>query len=140
MAKPSIYAVARGRACGLFTSWQECEKQIKGYPGAKYRGFADVAAALAWLNGETNAATATPQGSARRAPAAPRQRAPHGSCAAEAATAPADYTIYTDGSCLKNPGGPGGWASQSTSEQSRPWGSQAASRAAALAGTSLTRM
>ena len=21
MAKPSIYAVARGRACGLFTSW-----------------------------------------------------------------------------------------------------------------------
>ena len=35
MAKPSIYAVARGRACGLFTSWQECEKQIKGYPGAR---------------------------------------------------------------------------------------------------------
>ncbi|MDY6299030.1 MAG: viroplasmin family protein, partial [Selenomonadaceae bacterium] len=52
MAKPSIYAVARGRACGLFTSWQECEKQIKGYPGARYKGFADVAAALAWLNGE----------------------------------------------------------------------------------------
>ena len=72
MAKPSIYAVARGRACGLFTSWQECEKQIKGYPGARYKGFADVAAALAWLNGETNAATGAPQGSARRAPAAPR--------------------------------------------------------------------
>ncbi|MDY6273320.1 MAG: viroplasmin family protein, partial [Selenomonadaceae bacterium] len=68
MAKPSIYAVARGRACGLFTSWQECEKQIKGYPGARYKGFADVAAALAWLNGETNAATGAPQGSARRAP------------------------------------------------------------------------
>ena len=47
MAKSSIYAVARGRACGLFTSWQECEKQIKGYPGARYKGFADVAAALA---------------------------------------------------------------------------------------------
>ncbi len=113
MAKPSIYAVARGRACGLFTSWQECEKQIKGYPGARYKGFADVAAALAWLNGETNAATGAPQGSARRAPsapAAPRPRPPRESCAAAAPTVPADYTIYTDGSCLKNPGGPGGWA------------------------------
>ena len=66
MAKPSIYAVARGRACGLFTSWQECEKQIKGYPGARYKGFADVAAALAWLNGETNAATAAPNNPAGR--------------------------------------------------------------------------
>ena len=80
MAKSSIYAVARGRACGLFTSWQECEKQIKGYPGARYKGFADVAAALAWLNGETNAATAAPQGSARRAPSAPATRELRSSC------------------------------------------------------------
>lgn len=107
MAKPSIYAVARGRACGLFTSWSECEKQIKGYPGARYKGFTDVAAALAWLNGGTSApAGAAPAPSPRRGASA---RGAAGR-AEETPAAPVDFTIYTDGSCLRNPGGPGGWA------------------------------
>ena len=47
-----VYAVRAGRACGIFTTWDECKKQVDGYAGARYKGFTDVAEALAWLNGE----------------------------------------------------------------------------------------
>uniref|UniRef100_A0A061SMA3 Ribonuclease H n=1 Tax=Tetraselmis sp. GSL018 TaxID=582737 RepID=A0A061SMA3_9CHLO len=33
------YAVARGRASGVFSSWAECEKQVKGFKGALFKGF-----------------------------------------------------------------------------------------------------
>jgi len=35
------YAVRKGRKTGIFTSWAECEKQIKGYSGAEYKSFSD---------------------------------------------------------------------------------------------------
>ena len=82
-----IYAVADGRQTGLFNSWAECEKAVRGYPGAKFKGFADKQSALAWLKGfssDQSAATVIPPNDA-------------------------DYVIFTDGSCLKNPGA-GGWA------------------------------
>lgn len=34
------YAVKKGRETGIYTSWAECEKQIKGYSGAEYKSFA----------------------------------------------------------------------------------------------------
>lgn len=33
------YAVAKGRNIGIYTSWEECEKQVKRYPGAIYKSF-----------------------------------------------------------------------------------------------------
>lgn len=33
------YAVKKGRKTGVFTSWNETEKLVKGYPGAKYKSF-----------------------------------------------------------------------------------------------------
>lgn len=33
------YAVREGKKKGIFTSWEECEKHIKGYYGAQYRKF-----------------------------------------------------------------------------------------------------
>ena len=44
-----IYAVKIGRQTGLFSTWPECEKQVKGYQGAKFKGFNDAQEALAWL-------------------------------------------------------------------------------------------
>lgn len=34
-----IYAVKVGRKTGLFYSWEECEKSVKGYKGTIYKSF-----------------------------------------------------------------------------------------------------
>lgn len=35
-----FYVVWKGRKPGIFTSWAEAEKQVKGYAGAEYKAFA----------------------------------------------------------------------------------------------------
>ena len=93
MAK-KFYAVKRGRKTGLYTVWAECAAQVKGFQGAVYKGFMTEDEARAWLGG-ANARTEQPRAAAEMAePSAPD----------------ADYIIHTDGSCLRNPGGAGGWA------------------------------
>jgi ribonuclease HI len=83
--KNSVYAVANGRSCGLFATWGECKEQVDGFRGARYKGFTNRAEAQEWLDENSSS---------------PR---PHN-------VDHIDYTIYTDGSCLRNPDGPGGWA------------------------------
>ena len=39
MAKKKYYVVWKGRKTGVFTSWAECEKQVKGFVGAQYKSF-----------------------------------------------------------------------------------------------------
>ena len=93
MAK-KFYAVKRGRKTGLFTVWAECAAQVKGFQGAVYKGFMTEEEARAWLGG-----------------ADARTEQPHAAATMAAPSAPdADYIIHTDGSCLRNPGGAGGWA------------------------------
>ena len=93
MAK-KFYAVKRGRKTGLYTVWAECAAQVKGFQGAVYKGFMTEEEARAWLGG-ADARTEQPRAAAMTtAPSAPD----------------ADYIIHTDGSCLRNPGGAGGWA------------------------------
>ena len=94
MAK-KFYAVKRGRKTGLYTVWAECAAQVKGFQGAVYKGFMTEEEARAWLGG-ADARTEKPRAAAAEmaAPSAPD----------------ADYIIHTDGSCLRNPGGAGGWA------------------------------
>jgi len=93
MAK-KFYAVKRGRKTGLYTVWAECAAQVKGFQGAVYKGFMTEDEARAWLGG-VDARAEQPRAAAEMAaPSAPD----------------ADYIIHTDGSCLRNPGGAGGWA------------------------------
>ena len=93
MAK-KFYAVKRGRKTGLYTVWAECAAQVKGFQGAVYKGFMTEEEARAWLGG-ADARTEQLRAAAEMAePSAPD----------------ADYIIHTDGSCLRNPGGAGGWA------------------------------
>ena len=40
MAKQKYYVVWRGRGPGIYDSWAECDAQVKGFPGAKYKSFA----------------------------------------------------------------------------------------------------
>jgi ribonuclease HI len=39
MTKEKYYVVWKGRKTGIFTSWADCEKQVKGYLGAEYKAF-----------------------------------------------------------------------------------------------------
>ena len=39
MAKQKFYVVWNGLQTGIFTSWKECERQVKGVEGAKYKSF-----------------------------------------------------------------------------------------------------
>lgn len=37
--KVKYYVVWKGRKPGIYTSWQECNEQISGFPGAEYKSF-----------------------------------------------------------------------------------------------------
>ena len=39
MSKQKYYVVWKGRKTGIFTSWAECEKQVKGFVGAEFKAF-----------------------------------------------------------------------------------------------------
>lgn len=49
----NFYAVKQGRETGIFSTWGECEKQVKGFKGAKYKKFKSEAEAKKYLS-ETN--------------------------------------------------------------------------------------
>lgn len=50
MAKNKFYAVLRGRTPGIYNTWAECEKQVKGFQNAAFKSFPTVAEALEWIN------------------------------------------------------------------------------------------
>ena len=101
MAK-KFYAVKRGRKTGIFTVWAECSAQVQGFQGAVYKGFMTEAEARDWMDGaaDSSAPRAVKSGTAAKKSSAPPVEEP----------VDADYIIHTDGSCLRNPGGAGGWA------------------------------
>ena len=101
MAK-KFYAVKRGRKTGIFTVWAECSAQVQGFQGAVYKGFMTEAEARDWLDGalDSSAPCAAKSGAAAKKSSVPPVEEP----------VDADYIIHTDGSCLRNPGGAGGWA------------------------------
>ena len=37
----NFYAVAIGRKVGIYRTWPECQKQVSGYKGAVFAGFAE---------------------------------------------------------------------------------------------------
>jgi ribonuclease HI len=39
MLKQTFYVVWKGRKRGIFTSWRECEAQVKGFTDAQYKAF-----------------------------------------------------------------------------------------------------
>lgn len=56
MAKKKFYAVKQGRKPGMFLTWDDCKKQVMGYPGAIYKSFGTREEAEAYL-GVTGAQT-----------------------------------------------------------------------------------
>ncbi|MDN3557003.1 ribonuclease H family protein [Halomonas maura] len=106
---PKFYVVWVGRQTGIFTTWAECDQQVKGFPKARYKSFPtreDAEAAFAkGPRGAAPAKKAKASGSAGAASAGRTTRRP---------TAPApdtsrtyDTEIYCDGACEPNPGDAG---------------------------------
>lgn len=44
-----FYAVKKGRQTGIFSTWAECEEQVKGFKGATYKSFQTKEEALNYL-------------------------------------------------------------------------------------------
>ncbi len=44
-AKNNFYVVWKGRETGIFSSWDDCKRQVIGFEGAQYKGFPTEAAA-----------------------------------------------------------------------------------------------
>ena len=52
MAGKKYYVVKKGKIPGIYLSWEDCKKNVDGYSGAVYKGFATLAEAKIFLNGE----------------------------------------------------------------------------------------
>ena len=83
MAKKKFYVVKQGRKTGMFLTWDDCKKQVMGYPGAIYKSFGTEAEAKEYL-GIGAPVTATVQNS--------------GISAKETAAVSDAVEIYVDGS------------------------------------------
>ena len=84
------YAVAHGRETGIFRSWSETEKQVKGFPKAKYKSFKTLAEAQAYLGQSSS-----------------DELKPPSFFILEDKYDPNNMIVYTDGSCVDKVGGYG---------------------------------
>ncbi len=50
--KKKYYVVWEGHATGVFDSWEECQLQVTGYPGAKFKSFNTADEAVAAYRGD----------------------------------------------------------------------------------------
>ena len=49
VSRKEFYVVVKGHSPGIYISWQDCEAQVLGFAGARYRGVDTYAAAKALL-------------------------------------------------------------------------------------------
>ena len=52
MAKKNYYAVKIGHNVGIYKTWDECRKNVEGYSGARFKGFATYEEAEYYLTGK----------------------------------------------------------------------------------------
>lgn len=111
-----FYAVRIGRRAGIYSTWAECERQVKGYAGAEYRKFNIKQQAQQFIDNNSDNRRAIRSRSSRRSRSRSRSRSPHRPKAKKACDHPDvgkvvlfdenDIIVYTDGSCHNN-GKPG---------------------------------
>ena len=100
-----FYAVAKGRKTGIFTSWPEAERQVKGFAGARFKSFKTKEEALAFLKNPSYKTSGTSSKNFNSASNTKKNGQPQ--------TSKQDYPenavmVYTDGGAIGNPG-PGGY-------------------------------
>jgi ribonuclease HI len=100
------YAVARGRATGIFSTWfgpGNAEEQVRGFAGARFKGFPSIDEARSWLQKQQSATHHKKQPDRK-----PRSTVQSKQTTPDPSTHQAEVIVYTDGGCSCNPG-PGGY-------------------------------
>lgn len=95
-SKKKFYVVWVGRSTGVFSTWSECEKQVKGFPCARYKSFQSESQAR-----EAYISDAMFRPSQK---ASVKNSKPQNKPKLKSNT----ISIYTDGACSGNPGPSGG--------------------------------
>ena len=127
-SKAKFYAVAAGRAPGIYSTWPECERQVKGFSGAKFKSFKTRDEAVAFVGGGSadSKTAATSSGGGRDMKAAslssdqkrtisvnstavsaakrPRTAVSSGSNGNDKGATAVIITVYFDGGARGNPG------------------------------------
>ena len=49
MGKTKFYSVQKGRAPGVYSSWEACKEQVDGFSGAVFKAFKTLPEAQAFL-------------------------------------------------------------------------------------------
>jgi ribonuclease HI len=65
MPKEKYYVVWKGRQSGIFRSWAECERQVKGFAGAEFKAFGTLQEAEAALRSKYEAYKGKPSTSGK---------------------------------------------------------------------------
>ena len=130
-AKKKYYIVKKGKNPGVYYNWPDCQKQVQGFTGAVFKGFAVKKEAEEWLGRsieeapvpsssplkrevpshsgkEGNTPSLTIENSEKLYP--PHIRFSKDISFQGEISLPEKIIIYTDGSCLVNPNGSGGFA------------------------------
>lgn len=76
----SYYAVAKGENIGIYLTWKECQQQINGFKGAKFKKFNNENDAKCFIEEHTNIQVEVDIAENREP----------------------DYYVYTDGACSNN--------------------------------------
>lgn len=123
MAKQKFYVVWSGREPGIFTTWAECQAQVRGFAGARFKAYPSRAEAeKAFIESEDvkiyggpskDDVGATSGGgsssSSSSSKVKPKVKSSRGKPAPHAAAfARGEWVLYTDGGADPNPG-PGGF-------------------------------
>ena len=53
MSNKKFYAVKNGRKKGIFNTWAECQEQVKGFKGAKFKSFSSLEEAENFIKDDT---------------------------------------------------------------------------------------
>ncbi|MBU0480748.1 MAG: ribonuclease HI [Proteobacteria bacterium] len=96
--KKNFYAIAVGAKPGIYDNWPDAHAQVRGFPGAKFKGFPTRGEAESWLKNP----------GATRISAQTKSTKKTTEAAADTSPRPGEVSIYTDGGSRFNPG-PGGY-------------------------------
>jgi ribonuclease HI len=96
--RKKFYAIAVGASPGIYDNWPDAHAQVKGFAGAKYKGFLTRHEAELWLNDPGRSRASAKDKGAKKT----------SSSATDTSPKAGEVTIYTDGGARFNPG-PGGY-------------------------------
>jgi ribonuclease HI len=96
MIAKKYYVVWVGQKPGIYTTWAEAERQVKGFPGAKFKSFPSSALA-------EEAYASKPAAAVTKSATKPVTRKPTTNITSTVDLS-ADVSIFCDGACDPNPG------------------------------------